>query len=1093
MEKILHQAELLEKEFDWLGAAGLHEKALKQLPPDDFLKSGCIHERLGYALYRAGFQAKDNSEFKQELHRAIMSYEKAKELYEKLTELVKTPRMLRCDAMINFMGYWLASETSERARRLNECWRLTKGALKIFEETGEAWDYGITYNQLSAVAYLSNLLEWDFQSKQQTIEEAKKCGEKAISLLSSAGESCELAKAYVNTATYTSTFGWSFIPDLEKKETHYQEAADCWKKANELSEATTLLELLASGQNLAWSFDETVTIYKKALAYARKTKDNYLIGNALDYLAYASFWKAMRTEDEENRIKLGQEAIQYAEATRRHFSIISLVSIRGGVFWTAAPECEYNWVMAQWEANVERRRDLLEEAVKTGSQAITLAKSTGVYEVIWLAHHALSIVLDSLAQIEPNLEEKRKLLERALEHRKENINLIEQTSPFTYWNLGVNRNFLAELKAELSYLEKEPEAKKRMLQEAILDKERCLQLCMKEILYFEKRGELSLFAVFGGFQYSYGKWLNRLYEITGSGELQQKAARTFEQAAESYSKVALFSRMAECHWKAARSNESLSYYMKAAENFQKASDNYNLAIEKIPQLKDFYQDHSLYMRAWAEIEKAKHNHQKQDYGNSREHYEKAATLHKSLKQWDYLAPNYFAWAQIENAENLSRQEQSEDAIQAFKKAIQLFSETQKSLQTELCKIQDTDERDMDASLIRASKQRIEYCAGRIGLEEAKILDKIGDHLSSSEKYGQVVETFERVIEGLESEQDREEFGLMLALSRALQKMTEAEAKLSPELYLEASELFNRAKDLSPNEKMRMLVFGHSRFCRALYAGTRFADTRDTAMHAEATRYLESAANYYMKAGFQNASEYAKATGLLFDAYAHIDDAKVEKDPEKKARLYIIAERVLLSSADFYMKTNHEEKREQVLKLLKSVREERELAVSLTEILHAPSIVSTSEAFVTPTPTYENAVGIDRFEHADVQANLISHQNSLEIGENLNLDLELANIGTSSALLIRIEEVVPRGFVLTKEPETYRSENSHINMKGKRLEPLRTEKLRLILKPKLRGVFPIKPRVLYLDENGSKRTYEPEPLTITVKELGISGWLKGPSS
>jgi len=40
---------------------------------------------------------------------------------------------------------------------------------------------------------------------------------------------------------------------------------------------------------------------------------------------------------------------------------------------------------------------------------------------------------------------------------------------------------------------------------------------------------------------------------------------------------------------------------------------------------------------------------------------------------------------------------------------------------------------------------------------------------------------------------------------------------------------------------------------------------------------------------------------------------------------------------------------------------------------------------------------------------------------------------------------------------------------------------------------LKLRVLYLDETGKYRSYEPERATIKVKELGISGWLKGPQN
>jgi hypothetical protein len=57
VEEILHQAERLEKEYDWLGAADSYEKALNLLPEDDFSGKAENYERLGYAVYRAAFQA----------------------------------------------------------------------------------------------------------------------------------------------------------------------------------------------------------------------------------------------------------------------------------------------------------------------------------------------------------------------------------------------------------------------------------------------------------------------------------------------------------------------------------------------------------------------------------------------------------------------------------------------------------------------------------------------------------------------------------------------------------------------------------------------------------------------------------------------------------------------------------------------------------------------------------------------------------------------------------------------------------------------------------------------------------------------------
>jgi len=107
-----------------------------------------------------------------------------------------------------------------------------------------------------------------------------------------------------------------------------------------------------------------------------------------------------------------------------------------------------------------------------------------------------------------------------------------------------------------------------------------------------------------------------------------------------------------------------------------------------------------------------------------------------------------------------------------------------------------------------------------------------------------------------------------------------------------------------------------------------------------------------------------------------------------------------------------------------------------------------------------------------------------------LEIELVNAGKGPAVLIKLAELIPQGFELTEKHEIYRVEDSYLNMKGKRLDPLKTEEVRLVLRPKVQGTFPLKPEILYLDENGKYKSHEPEPVTITVKELGIKGWLKG---
>jgi len=1069
VDAFLSQAEEREKAYDWLGAAEFYRKALNLMPRTGFLKLGHVQEKTGYAFYRAAMQAESANEFRERMRKAVACYERVKDLYSRLSETGKTPWMLRCDAMIAFVGYWLALEASGKKRLLDECWRITKEALRAFKEIGDALGYGKTYNQLSMSAGGSFALEENFQVQENTVKEAVEHGEQAIKLLSTCRDSYELARAYVHTTNSLGLFGY-FFHDLDGREKCFQKARDYWQKAIELSEEVAFSAELSYGieplsLNWGWGTDKALKHCEKALEYARRTRDRLGVGYTLESLATHAFWRA-QVEDPNKAVKSLKRALQYAEDAKRQYSTISFISFGQAVLWIEAPYAEYYWALALLETNLSKRQELLEKAMEAIPALLGRAEESGSFLSIVYAHHVVSKVLMSQAMMETNLEEKKRLLEKALTHNNENNRRVKQHFPFGYWFQGVIGMYLARTKYELADLSKDLESGRNMLQEAAVDAENALKLCVKDLAFFDRGGTISQQNhTVGNWQYVYGNLLKRLYDVTRNKEYLMKAIEAFEDSAESMQKLDIISRVAESNWKIAQMHDALTEHLKAAESFTLASSNYRTAAEKIPQLKDLYQDFSFYMQAWCEIEKARHYHEKQEYGSAKEHYENAATLHKSLKQWSYLAPNYSAWASIENAEDLSRREQSEEALQTFEQAAKLFTETRRSLEAKLGEIENLDEKNMATNLTRASDIRRKYCIGRMALEEAKILDKKGDHYSSSQKYGEVAQISEKIIQTMESEHEKKEFELIATLSQAWQRMTRAEAEESPNLYQEASQLFEEAKDLSPNEQAKILMIGHSRFCKALEVGTRFVDTRDPNLHTTATEQL-------------------------FDAYMQVDNAKRESDPEKKTKFYAMAEKVLQSSAGSFMKAEHPEKREQVLRLLEKVKEERELATSLCEILHTPPIVSATTTFGTPAPTHENAVGSERFEHADIQTNLIARQKELKVGESLGLEIELVNSGKGPALLTKITELIPQGFELAEKPEIYRVEDSYIDMKGKRLDPLKMVEVKMVLKPRVQGAFLIKPRVLYIDEDGKYKSHEPEPVTITVKELGIRGWIKG---
>ncbi len=1092
MEPILSQARELERKYDWLGAAESYKKTADLVSTQDFRKSSEIGERLGYTFYRAALQADNVEEFRERMGNAIASYEKAKGLYGKASEQPMTARALRCNAMISYLEYWLTPEILEKKKLLRETWRLMKESLKKFEEDSDSRGYGTTYNQLlpSAISWLN--FEPDFQAAETITREGLEYGERAIRFLSSLGDSEELARAYATGAFWLDTIAYSFLPDADEQDKYRQKGLGYWKKAVELSEKTALLQLPVS--QFHWTFgvgsDEALAIHRKALECCRKARDRLAVGLALESLAIESFWKALGIEDPDEEKVLLKEAVQYAQEAKSQYSPIVFTSPGTPILWAEAPYAEYYLEIARFETDLAKKRDLLEESRDAASDHLKKGEDSGYPLAISTGHHTLSKALASLAKLEARTDAKKSLLEGALEHRNESVKIYEQLEPYGYWDLGVMQNYLANIKSDLAELTKDAETKRKLLQDSILTKDVSLKLCSRQLKWMERTGSVSTFAWIGERNFEHGNLWSSLYDLTNDGDNLRKATEAFKRAAESFEKPNLASRIAECFWKAAQAYDALSEHLKASENFFSASGNYKLAAEKIPQLKGFYGDYASYMEAWAEIEKARYHHERQEYSSAKEFYEKAASLHKSTEKWSFLAPNYLGLAQVESGEDLSRKEHSREAVQAFEQAATLFKETEPILQTELNKTESSDKNQMVASLIRGAELRYEYCVGRVALEDAKVLDRKGDHYSSSQTYGRAAETFEKIIQKLESEQDRREVKLIATLSRAWQMMARAEEEASPKLYLEGSRLFEEAKELCPNEKARSLALGHSRFCKALEAGARFADSADASLHDSAIQDLETASKYYLKAGFQEASEYADAMELLFDAYLHMDEAKREKDHEKKTRLYAMTEKVLQASAESFHKAEQPAKREHILKLIEKVKKERELALSLAEMLHTPAFVSATEAFSAPAATREKAVGAERFEHADVQASVITRQRNMNVGENLSLEIELVNAGRGPAQLVKLEELVPEGFELTGKPEHYRLEDSYLNMKGRRLDPLKTEELKLVLKPKVKGQFTLKPRILYLDESGTYKSCEPEPVEVTVNELGISGWLKG---
>jgi len=1064
--------------YDWLGAAETYEKVLGLVPRDDSGIVGDMLERKAYALHKAAFQSDSNDQFRDRMSMSIEFYRKAAESYVKAGIQESEGKKLRCVGMVKYLGFWHAPKLEEKKKLVNEAWGTATEALDFLRSTGDVTGFCRTYNQLSPSAFRVIDYGHDHVARAAIIKNAIAYGQHALDHIADLTDPSSRALVYLRASSFLVLYAAEYVGVNESLKCDLA-SRDLWNKAMAISDEVTLKETVSfSYMPSSADADEITRIGERALEFGKKANDKLVIGSAYDWIAQRSYWSLAKAVDSDELESIAARGYDLCLRAQKEYAIMGYLPAIFTWAWSPFPDPWHYAHLSTYVTDLERKRELAEKTLAIEPKLKEVVTASGYPDVARDGDVMITIALTSLAKTEQDPEKKKRLLENALRKGAAQAEEEEQLRPFFYGSHAFNANVVADIEFELANMETNLKLRSQKLKKALQRRGRSIELIEK--LFEEMSAEKERpFVFMGNMLSAHATCARALYEMTGEREDLETAIHSSEAATESYSKAGLPSRCAESYWHAARSYDLLGEHQKACQRFQQAAKEYKTASEELPQLAALYQDHSNYMEAWGEMELAKHQHLKQEYVLAGEHYEKAANLLASTERWKFLATNYFAWSSLEKAEGLSKAENSKEAIRAFGGAQRSFEESRKVVQARLSKSTDAEETVMTASMVKAADVRRDYCGARAVIEEARLLDKQGRESASFEKYGQAVSMLERTVSMLENDRDKREIGLSIALARAWQMLTSAEAEVSPELFGRASQLFEKVKDLSQNEKAKSLALGHSRFCKALEAGTRFADTRDPALHTSAIKHLDSAASHYARAGAESASEYSRASKLLFDAYAAVDRAGQETDHEKKAKVYLAVEKILEASAAGFGQAEQPGKKDQVLRLLESVKRDREFAVSLTELFHAPLVVSSTASFVGPTPTYEQPVGLERFEHADIQANLLVPKRELKVDEELNIEIELVNAGRGPAQLIKLQDPVPKGFTLRREPEGYRMEDGYLNLRGKRLDPLKTEGIKLFLKPTHRGEFVLKPRILYLDESGKYKSHEPEPMMVTV--------------
>ena len=1028
--------------------------------------------------FKASFQSATRREFKEFMLLSQKCYESAATLYSQVSmeALAK-----KSHARSRFAEFWRSDDFVSRKGIIRDCIAKSSEALRALKAAGRTTDAAETCVDLLGFFRESLNFSSDWKELNQQFQEAATLGRVLVDQIG-------LIKDDNVSLSGLATLVWLFSleaqvlfepKEFKTFEEEVRRIVDLMVQISKRQETTLGKCLVEEAKgNLAFDFQgdyaNAKSLYETAAELALKTGDSLARGRILWLLAQVSYWLATSKEDAESKLSCLRQGLESAQLSIRAFSPSRSTSDLAAAYASCA-ECNIE-LANQVETVAQGKDSRLRNAVEVAGEGI--AYETGTWG--WSqAAHSQSKARYYLSKI-VSQDEKKRLLAEAMPVREATVRASDALFPH-FWNRAVMRNYSALLKADLSVIELDLNAKTRLLHDAARDMEACLDIGKP---WATSPGTIRRLA-----QYSewFGIILAQLFEVTRDQSSANQAIGVFEASIDYLKECGFHGGIGPIRWRIARIYDSLGDLESASNAFKMAAEDYSSGAQRIPGSASAFDELSRYMKAWQYVESARWNHDSGDYSKSAIDYATAVERLQSTKTWQFLSGPFSAQSFLERGEALSYEEKIEAAIEAFKSAENGFTEARNTLQnTQPVSFENVEARDL-GDWLNTLEGRDDFCHFRILLEEARLSSRSGDRAASARKFRMASDGFRGLTPKAVTPSNSVELETLALFCEGWGKMEEAESISSAKIYSEATEIFSRIAKLPSRRQYRLLGLANSSICRALEVGTIFSQYHDTDSYAQVKRSLQAAADYYHDAGSLNAEQGTRATQRLFDALVFISQAESRKDPTKKAQLYGLAETHLEQAARFYDEAGFVRKKEDVLRRLEKTREQRQLlSTALQSMSQIPGLAGSTPLPVT-LPRAKPS-GLDRFDEAFVVGELSLSHDQIFPGSVLTAELDVANVGKAPATLLKIQNMVPEGFTYVTEKNLYPFDAGHVNLTGKRLDHLQTLNIKLVLMSGETGQFEFHPRIFFADDKGSYKSAE-FPVR-SLKVLGIESEAEG---
>jgi len=733
-------------------------------------------------------------------------------------------------------------------------------------------------------------------------------------------------------------------------------------------------------------------------------------------------------------------------------------------------------MMAEKQLDSQRRLGYLRHSLIYGEQGLRWLSFWSPYESGLLGGSWVSATYRHLAAAESDPAAKRRLNSRALSLYRRAIKVLSIpgiSHPYTLENIGELHLNAARSEHMLSEAAS-GEKKKRILRGAAESAERSLEWFTEDP---DKLAKACL---------ATGRLYCELSETTGDRLWVSKASQIFRRATLLSRKLGWWIVPAECRWNLARAFDGIGDFAKSAGLYREAAKLYGAAIDHVPDLEAWLDEYSRVMSAWSNLERGK-------FWHTRENYSKSASLCLESSRviadtgWHDYRRLFSAMALIESAEDESAKERHDRALKLFAEASDVLREVSRSLPARPSSPSLSGDYSNRVSLVCARKRS--FLRGRMFLERARFLSRVGRHSDSASCYSRAVRVFAHLFGKTENPMESEELQLLSDFCSSLAKMEAALHSEKGDLFKKASMSLRGSADKCGLPKKRSLLLGMSDLSSAMAAAAEIKERLEFSLDSDLVSMVESelrsAAAAFGRGGLQKSRDLAHAIRYMFVGSMFVAAAEREISPQEKMDLYETAGRSLEKASSLFSRVGNSERVEYVQSQIMKVGEEQKIYFSLGDIFgDAMSEYSMYGIMMSSTEVSASSSGAE-FDHAVIELSCKLDRDSVTVGESFSGKVELANLGGENAVLLSLVSSVPDGVVVDEPPDGYAVVGGSLPLRGLVLKPYS----KVCLTFSFRAVEAVpsrwRPQMLFRDDIGRDKLATCNEIAVNISEEGDS--------